>query len=170
MSKKRGGKYPANFKAMIVLEALSGKMTLSALAEKHSIQPRQIRTWCEVLHHRATELFESSAATKTTPKERDDLHEETIGLRNQLENAKREAEKRERQYIDTRKAALLEIQALELASERERSRRLQFVRDILHDIRGPLGALGGSVSNFRQAKAQLRDDLASLAADHIYRA
>ena len=87
-----------------------------------------------------------------------------------LKAAHDETAKREQQYQSARSAAILEIQALQQTAEADRSRRLQFVRDILHDIRTPIASLGGSIANFRLAKARGSDDLAAQAVNHLLRA
>ena len=86
------------------------------------------------------------------------------------EGAKFEAEKRLQQYYSTQKAALQEITELRQVAEEERKRRLQFIRDMLHDIKGPLSAVGTNIDTYRHAKRAGLDDVAQAAATQMVKA
>lgn len=57
MSKQRR-QYTEEFKAMVALEAISGKATLQELAVKHGVAPGQISEWKQMLQQGSAQLFE----------------------------------------------------------------------------------------------------------------
>ena len=54
-------KFTAAFKTKVVLEALSERLTLSELAEKHKIHPTQIGTWKKQFLNNASTVFDSGS-------------------------------------------------------------------------------------------------------------
>ena len=54
-------KFTAAFKTKVVLEALSERLTLSELAEKHKIHPNQIGTWKKQFLNNASTVFDTGA-------------------------------------------------------------------------------------------------------------
>ena len=54
-------KFTAAFKTKVVLEALSERLTLSELAEKHKIHPNQIGTWKKQFSNNASTVFDTGA-------------------------------------------------------------------------------------------------------------
>jgi len=78
MSKKRRSFTP-EFKAKIVLEALSGIKEINELAAEHKIQPNLIRNWKREFVENASKAFDSKADEKYTEKI-DELQDENDDL------------------------------------------------------------------------------------------
>lgn len=69
-------KYSTKFKTSIVLEALKEQMSISELAQKHSIHPQQISNWKREFLSNAETVFEKGKKSSKTEKEAltDSLH------------------------------------------------------------------------------------------------
>lgn len=65
MSKKRRSFSP-EFKAKVVLEALSGIKEINELASEHKIQPNLIRNWKREFLENASKAFDNKADEKLT--------------------------------------------------------------------------------------------------------
>jgi len=71
--KRTGWKFSAEFKTKIALEALSERLTLTELAQKHEIHPNQITQWKREFLEKASGVF--SKSDKAQKAEQDHLQE-----------------------------------------------------------------------------------------------
>ena len=62
MAKRRN--FPAEFKARVALEALSGAYTMAELASKHKVHPNMIGQWKRKAQESLPELFAKNAERK----------------------------------------------------------------------------------------------------------
>ena len=60
MAKRKRRTFTPEFKAKVVLEALSGESSQAELCQKHNISEEQFSTWKRQLLENAASLFESS--------------------------------------------------------------------------------------------------------------
>ena len=67
MRKRR--KFPAEFKARVALEALSGEHTLAELAAKHDIHPNLIQQWKRQAKEGMPDVFSGTASSHRTSRE-----------------------------------------------------------------------------------------------------
>lgn len=69
-------KYSTKFKTSVVLEALKEQMTISELAQKHTIHPQQISNWKREFLSNAESIFDKGKKSAKTEKEElaDSLH------------------------------------------------------------------------------------------------
>ncbi|RDD30472.1 hypothetical protein CR161_06965 [Prosthecochloris sp. ZM] len=76
--KRTRRKFSAEFKTKVVLEALSERLTLTELAQKHEIHPNQITQWKREFLEKASDVFsKGDKALKQT--ERSDVCQEDRG-------------------------------------------------------------------------------------------
>ncbi|MCK5742516.1 MAG: transposase [Chlorobi bacterium] len=68
-------KFTSAFKTKVVLEAISERLTISEIAEKHKVHPNQIGTWKKQFLNNAETIFETGTHRK--PK---DSEQEANGL------------------------------------------------------------------------------------------
>ena len=66
---RRRRKFPAEFKARVALEALSGEHTLAELAAKHDIHPNLIQQWKRQAKAGMPDVFSSKALIHQTSRE-----------------------------------------------------------------------------------------------------
>ena len=87
MSKRKRRKFTAEFKAKVVLEALSERYTLTEIAQKYDLQPVQISKWKREFKENMSQVFESPKAKDIKRQEEHESHlYEQIGrLQVQLE-------------------------------------------------------------------------------------
>lgn len=62
--KRTRRKFSAEFKTKVVLEALSERLTLTELAQKHEIHPNQITQWKREFLEKASDVFSKSEKTQ----------------------------------------------------------------------------------------------------------
>ena len=62
-------KYDPAFKAKVAMQALSGRQTLSEIAQEHSLHPSQITKWKDTLLASAPQLFEDGRSKRKQPSE-----------------------------------------------------------------------------------------------------
>lgn len=67
MKKRRS--FPAEFKARVALEALSGAHTMSELSAKHGVHPNMISKWKRRVQDGLPELFLNKAARNESSQE-----------------------------------------------------------------------------------------------------
>ena len=67
MRKRRN--FPAEFKARVALEALSGAHTMAELSAKHDVHPNMIAQWKRQAQKHLPELFSKKLANVDTMKE-----------------------------------------------------------------------------------------------------
>ena len=67
MAKRR--KYPAEFKARVALEALSGAYTMAELSAKHGVHPNMISQWKKKAREGLPELFAKKSERKNADRE-----------------------------------------------------------------------------------------------------
>jgi transposase len=74
MAKRKS--YPAEFKARVALEALSGAHTMAELSAKHGVHPNMIAQWKRKAQAELPELFAKKKDRKEAAKEADlkELH------------------------------------------------------------------------------------------------
>ena len=78
-NQKSRRKFTAEFKAMVAMEALQERQTLSELCKKHNLHPNQISSWKRQLKENSVSVFKEIQAGKD---DRDRLIEQlykTIG-------------------------------------------------------------------------------------------
>ena len=78
-NQKSRRKFTAEFKAMVAMEALQERQTLSELCKKHNLHPNQISSWKRQLKENSASVFKEIQAGKD---DRDRLIEQlykTIG-------------------------------------------------------------------------------------------
>lgn len=63
MNKRRV--FEANFKKMVVMEALKGKKPLSEIALCHNLHPNQIKNWKSLLFRQMEDVFKDRRLFKT---------------------------------------------------------------------------------------------------------
>jgi transposase-like protein len=75
MNKRR--KFSAEFKAKVVLEALTERLSMSELGQKHEVHPNMITTWKKEFLAKAPAVFgsASSGGQGDTEKEKERLYE-----------------------------------------------------------------------------------------------
>ena len=98
MSRKKLKKYPSDFKARVVLEAIKGEKTLSQIASKYGVVPRNIQYWKREFLDNMELVFDKEKAVekykdKVKEKEReiDDLYRQNGKLNLLLEWAKKKS-------------------------------------------------------------------------------
>ncbi|NTU69121.1 MAG: transposase [Chlorobiaceae bacterium] len=69
--------FSAEFKTKVVLEALSERLTLTELGQKHEIHPNQITQWKREFLEKASDVF--SKGDKAQQAEQDHQHRKTWG-------------------------------------------------------------------------------------------
>ena len=62
-------KYDPAFKAKVAMQALSGRQTLTEIAQEHGLHPSQITKWKEALRASAPQLFEDGRSKRKQPSE-----------------------------------------------------------------------------------------------------
>lgn len=74
MAKRRN--YPAEFKARVALEALSGAYTMADLSAKHGVHPNMIAQWKKKAQEGLPDLFAKKSKRKDADREAEvkDLH------------------------------------------------------------------------------------------------
>lgn len=92
--KREKRSHPSDFKAVVALEAIKGKYTVSELAEKYQVHPSLIHLWKKTVMESAPLLMEKNARTainpaeeakKTKEKELQRLHQENEWLQSILQ-------------------------------------------------------------------------------------
>lgn len=69
MTRSKGKRLSADFKARVALEAAKGQKTASELAQAYQVHPTQISQWKRQLLEKLPELFASGKARKEPPVE-----------------------------------------------------------------------------------------------------
>ena len=64
MSKNKGRRFSADFKARVALEALKGERTLSELASRFDLHPNMIAQWKRQATEGMADVFSSKAAKR----------------------------------------------------------------------------------------------------------
>ena len=70
MAKRKRRNFTPEFKAKVVLEALSGESSESELCRRHNISEEQISTWKQQVVENAASLFESKDKSSKDTAER----------------------------------------------------------------------------------------------------
>lgn len=89
MAKKMQGKFTAEFKAQVVLAAISNQMTVSEIVEKYNVSKTMVYQWKDEFLSNASKVFESDRATRQQEKQIDNLHRKIGELEMELDFAKR---------------------------------------------------------------------------------
>ena len=84
MARGKGKIYSADFKAKLVLELLSGEMTLNQVASKYDITPRSLQVWKKQFLENASLAFDVGGATKGYKEEIEQLQTENDELAKKL--------------------------------------------------------------------------------------
>lgn len=94
MSQNRQRRTP-KFKAKLAIEALKGDMTLSQLAEKYDIDPRQITRWKNQLLDESESIFVHKLTQRRTVEdlEREEIRRELNETLRNVEYLKKKLEK-----------------------------------------------------------------------------
>jgi transposase-like protein len=79
MTKSTRRRFSAAFKAKVVLEALTERQTLEALAKTYELHPNQITNWKREFVARAASVFEGKGAQQATDTPDTDKLYATIG-------------------------------------------------------------------------------------------
>ena len=75
MEKKVKRKFSADFKAKVVIEALSERSTIEELARKYELHPNQIGTWKKEFLSKAANVFSSGEALSLDRKQQEAIME-----------------------------------------------------------------------------------------------
>lgn len=94
MSQKRQRRSP-QFKAKLAVEALKGDQSLSELAARHGVDPRQILRWKNQLIDECESIFVHKATQRRTVAdlERDDIRRELNETQRNVEYLKKKLER-----------------------------------------------------------------------------
>ena len=98
MSKKKVKRFPAEFKAQVVLEALKGEQTLNQIASNFRVDPRNIQYWkreflqnMELVFDKEKAVSEYKEQLKDKERQIDDLYRQNGKLNVLLEWAKKKS-------------------------------------------------------------------------------
>ena len=98
MSKKKVKRFPAEFKARVVLEALKGEQTLNQIASNFRVDPRIIQYWkreflqnMELVFDKEKAVSEYKEQLKDKERQIDDLYRQNGKLNVLLEWAKKKS-------------------------------------------------------------------------------
>ena len=79
MAKRKRRRFTAEFKATVLLEALSGESSQAKLCRRHNLSEKQLSTWKRELLENAASLFESSDKSSKAATERIAQLEQLVG-------------------------------------------------------------------------------------------
>ena len=79
MAKRKRKTFTPEFKAQVVLEALSGETSQAELCRRHNLSEEQLSTWKRQLLENAASLFESSDKSSKEATERIAQLEQRVG-------------------------------------------------------------------------------------------
>ena len=86
-------RYPADFKAKVAMEAVKGERSLTELASRYEVHPKQVSEWRKLLLEKVTGIFSESHHRKeqSDEKEKARLFEEIGRLKVELDWVKKKS-------------------------------------------------------------------------------